>query len=286
MLLYVTINGDWGNVAPIELEMRNAKFLSLAHLFVLLALIYWNYYSNTGVINGNTVGSISDKFDSLFTPASYAFSIWGVIYLGLLVFAVNMIIVSYSSKRDAEFVLRAAPSLIIAHSCSGLWLYFWLQELTGLSVVLMLAVLASLTTVVLRLRMEMWDAPLKYIATVWWPIDLYFGWISVATISNIASYLNKVEWQGGLSEVTWTIIAISLGTILSMIMIFKRNMREFGVVVIWAFVAIAVRHWNTIPEIKWSALIAVSTIFVASSYHAYKNRKTLPIIRNHLASQA
>ena len=56
-----------------------------------MALLSWltlviNYLSNTGIFNGNTVKIVSDKYHNYFTPADYAFSIWGLIYLDLIVF--------------------------------------------------------------------------------------------------------------------------------------------------------------------------------------------------------
>jgi hypothetical protein len=64
-----------------------AKLLSAANLIITLLLIYWNYLSNTGFIDGKTIGNVSDKYSSLFTPAGYAFSIWGIIFIGLVAFA-------------------------------------------------------------------------------------------------------------------------------------------------------------------------------------------------------
>ncbi|MBD3638268.1 MAG: hypothetical protein HUJ25_13025, partial [Crocinitomicaceae bacterium] len=64
------------------------KALAIVHMLILLALIFWNYYSNTGVIDGNTVGSVSKEFDSLFTPAGYTFGIWALIYMGLLYYVI------------------------------------------------------------------------------------------------------------------------------------------------------------------------------------------------------
>ena len=61
------------------------KAYALINTVVVLAVIFWNYWSNTGAINGHTVGELSDKYANLFTPAGYAFAIWGLIFLGLLV---------------------------------------------------------------------------------------------------------------------------------------------------------------------------------------------------------
>jgi len=259
--------------------MKKNKILASLHLVVLLALIFWNYYSNTGAVNNNTVGSVSDSLDNLFTPAGYAFAIWGIIYLGLLVLGVYMIIRAFKDHGTTEFIEKAAPTLILAHLGNATWLWFWLNEEVGISVIIMLFILVMLTLTVLRLNMQRWDAPLKFIALVWWPIDLYFGWISVATIANISAYLAKLNWTGGISEITWTVIMIFVATLLALFMIFERNMREYGAVFIWALVAIAVRHTDQIPSIVWSAVIAATIIAVASALHAFKHRATLPFIR-------
>lgn len=265
--------------------MKKNKVLAILHLLILLALIFWNYYSNTGAINNHTVGSVSDHLDNLFTPAGYAFAIWGVIYLGLLVLGIYMVICAFSRDDNNAFISKAAPTLILTHLGNGTWLWFWLNEEIGVSVIVMLFILSMLILTVLRLNMQRWDAPFKFIALVWWPIDIYFGWISVATIANISAYLGKLNWTGGLSEITWTIIMISVATVLALIMIFTRNMREYAAVFIWAFIAIAVRHVDQIPSITWSAVIGASILGVASGLHAYKNRATLPFIRKTQAQK-
>ena len=257
-----------------------AKLLAIVHFLILILLIVWNYYANTGYIDGKTIGSISDKYANLFTPAPYAFSIWGIIFIGLVAHGAYLLNLSFSKNKDIEPVLRSTPWLILSHIGTGAWVYFWLKEQLAFSVVIMLFILLFLLMAVVKLNMEKWDAPLKTIAGVWWPIDLYIGWISVTLVANIAAYLSSIGFQGGLTEIEWTIIMIGVVTILNLAMVAFRNMREFTAVGMWALVAIAVRHWGEIPEIQWSAMVAVILLAFASSVHAYKNRKTLPFIRS------
>lgn len=264
--------------------MKN-KILASLHLVVVVALIYWNYYSNSGAINNKTVGSVSANLDNLFTPAGYAFAIWGIIYLGLLALGIYLVVRAFKGSGNTAFIAKATPTLILAHFGNALWLWFWLNEATGTSVIVMGFILSMLIITVCRLNMQRWDAPLKFIAFVWWPIDLYFGWISVATIANISAYLGKLNWTGGISEINWTIIMISVATLLALFMIFTRNMREYAAVFIWAFIAIAVRHADQIPSITWSAIIGASILALASGFHAYKNRATLPFIRKEQARE-
>ena len=124
--------------------------------------------------------------------------------------------------------------------------------------------------------MERWDAPLKVIATVWWPICAYSGWIAVATIANISAYLAKTEWEVLFSAQQWTVIMISVAGLLNLFMIYNRNMREFALVGIWAITAIAVRHWSELPLIKWTSVFWAAMLFIAVALHGYRNRETNP----------
>ena len=259
--------------------MKQSKFWAVINALILVVLIFWNYYSNTGIVEGETVGSISDKYPSLFTPAGYTFSIWGVIYLALLYQAVYFLYVSFKTGEDDSAVSIAAPWLILANICNGLWLWFWLHESIGTSVILIFLVFIFLMIAVLKLNMERWDAPVKYMAGVWWPIDIYVGWLAVACIANTASWLNAIGWASEDSGVQWTISVLVLAVIVNLFMIISRNMREFAVVGIWALIGIAVRHWGIIPEIQYTALGGAIVLFIAVNIHAYQNRDTLPFIK-------
>jgi hypothetical protein len=125
--------------------------------------------------------------------------------------------------------------------------------------------------------MERWDAPLKVIATVWWPICLYSGWIAVATIANVAAWLASMDWSALFTELQWTVIMISVAGIVNLLMIYLRNMREFATVGVWALLAIAVRHWDVIPTLQWTAVSWAIVLFIAISVHGYKNRATNPM---------
>lgn len=253
------------------------KVYALVNSFIILAVIFWNYYSNTGNINGQTIGELSDKYSNLFTPADYAFSIWGLIFLGLIALAAYQLKLAFKGGEHENTILQIGPWLAVANLANAVWLWFWLNEQLALSVLTMLVILLALIIVIIRLNMERWDAPLGVIAFVWWPICLYSGWIAVATIANISAWLVSMGWEGGpLSEIQWTLIMISVAGVLNLFMIYTRNMREFAGVGIWALVAIAVRHWAEIPSIQWTALAWAIILFVAIAYHGYLNRETSP----------
>ena len=260
--------------------MNRTKILALLNILVLGGTIFWNYYANTGIINGNDVGSLSDQYNSLFTPAGYTFAIWGFIYLGLTYQSIYFVKCAFSQKRENDFIVKAGPWVILANLANSAWLWFWLNEEIGTSVILLLAITFFLLIAVLRLNMEKWDAPVNYMAGVWWPIDLYIGWVSVASIANLSIYLKTIGWSAGLSEVGWTVTMILVAFTLNVFMVISRNMREFAVVGIWALMGIAAQHWGEISAIQWTAVACSAGLFITINIHSYLNRHTLPIFKS------
>lgn len=254
----------------------NAKGFSIVNLIGVIAVVFFNYYFNAVGINGNTMSSLSEKYNSLFTPAGYAFSIWGVIFLALFVQAIFLIVRAFKPEKDQNPISQIGLGIFIANMLNILWVYAWLSESTGVSVAIMVLILITLLSVIVRTNMERWDAPLKIIVFIWWPICLYSGWIAVATIANISAMLVKVGWTGGIPETTWAVILIVVATLLGAFMIYKRNMREFALVIVWALVAIAVRHWGVYPLLQYAALIGSAVLIIYSGYHASQNKATLP----------
>ncbi len=252
------------------------KTYAIINAVVILVVIFWNYWSNTGVVNGNTVGDLSDQYTNLFTPAGYAFAIWGLIFLGLIVLGAYHIKLAFFGGDHSETILQMGPWLTVANLGNAAWLWVWLHEQTGLSVLVMIVVLFSLLQLIVQLKMEKWDAPLKVIALVWWPISLYSGWIAVATIANISAWLAKIGWLEVFTEIQWAVIMVSIAALLNLFMIYTRNMREFAAVAIWAIIAIAIRHWDHIPLLQWACVFWAVVLGIAISVHGYKNRKTNP----------
>lgn len=246
----------------------------------VILVITVNYISQIMEFNGTTIGEISSRYVNLFTPASYAFAIWGIIFLALLGYGIFQVRRAFFSKKESIFIEQTGYWFILANILNCCWVFAFVYDYTGLSVLIMFGILISLIKIILNTNMERWDASISTIAFVWWPICFYSGWISVATIANISAYLSKLNWNGGLlSEQAWTISMIVVAIILNLLMIWKRNMREFALVGIWALFAIYYRHEGSYNDIAYTALIGSIILFLAITAHAFKNRKTNPGIK-------
>ena len=254
------------------------KVLQISNGIALVSTIIINYLSNTGAINDTTIGEVSRDFNSLFTPAGYAFAIWGFIYLLLFGFIVYQGRSLFVKVRDDDFVLKIGWWFVISCVANSAWVFLWIYGYTGLSCVFIFLLLFSLLKIVMNNAMELWDAPVSVIALLWWPFVFYSGWVTVASIANVSSYLVKIGWEGfGISELVWTIIMIIVALIINLVVTWTRNMREFALVGAWALVAIAYANYNEHITISYVAGIAALVLIISSFSHGYKNRATSPV---------
>jgi len=249
------------------------KALQVANIIALIVTVVVNYLSNTGVFNNSTMASVSARYQNYFTPSGYAFSIWGLIYLLLAAFVIYQAR-GISGKREVPAVEEKIGWLfVVSCAANSAWVLAWLYDFTGLSVLIMIILLASLWMIIVQTRMEMDLIPIKKIVLTWWPFAIYLGWISVALIANVAAYFTKIGWDGfGLSPIAWTVIMICVAGLVYVGLTWKRNLRESSMVGVWALVAVAVANWGTAPAVVNAALIVSAIIFISSGIHAYRNR--------------
>lgn len=256
------------------------KVLPILNAVLLLIMVAVSYLSNTGLFNGETMASISARYPTLVTPAGYAFSIWGLIYLGLLGFVI-FTMRSLSGRPDAvEASQQAGPWFVLSCLANICWVLAWMYRYTGLSVLIMVLLLVCLCKIILRTKMELTDPLLPTIAFVWWPFSLYVGWIMVALVANVAYFLRSVGWDGaGLSQSVWAIIVILIAGGLQLVMTWKRNMREMAFAGAWALIAIGIADRSRADTVATVAFVMAAVLGVSSMAHGYNNRAYSPFRR-------
>jgi hypothetical protein len=256
------------------------KIIQILNAITFVSAVVVNYLSNTGKMNNTTIGEVSGELTTLFTPAGYAFSIWGLIYLFLFGFVIYQGRSLFVTVKDDEFIMKTGWWFILSNFANAAWVFCWLYGYTGWSVVCIFLLLFSLLKIVLNNNMERWDAPLPVIVFLWWPFVIYSGWVTVASIANVSTWLLKTGWDGfGISETIWTVSMIVIAGIINLWVTWTRNMREFALVGAWALVAIAIANWGSNEAVKVSALAVAAVLFISSSYHGFINRATNPIVK-------
>lgn len=213
--------------------MKN-RILTILFTFITLTV---NGLANILPFNGQTTAEISNRFPIRFVPAGYVFSIWGVIYIGLMAFAVYQLL---PAQKKSKVLDQIAPLYWLASLANALWIFLWHYEYFPLTIVVMLILLLSLIAIYRRLRIY----GLQTVGFHWCvqvPFSIYLGWISVATIANAAQLLYFLEWSAwGLSPELWAGIMLAVATTLGLLMLRRERDVAYVLVLIWAFVGIAV----------------------------------------------
>jgi hypothetical protein len=188
----------------------------IAIVVAFVATIAVNGAANLVPLNGQTTAEISDRWQVLVTPAGYVFSIWGLIYLGQLAFTIDQ---ARPSRRTAAVYRRL-----------GL-----LPALAGL--------LVTLIAIHLRIAATLPAPSLSERLAIRWPFSIYLGWITVATIVNVAVVLS---WAGAASFFSpgdvWAALVLVAGFAIAAVFVVRERDAAFGFVIAWAYVGIAVKE--------------------------------------------
>jgi hypothetical protein len=248
--------------------MKRSNLIRWLNVLALIATLVVNGLANALPFNGLTTGEISDRFDVYFVPAAYVFSIWGLIYVALTLFVVYQVL---PSQRENRRLGRIGYLFALSCLANMAWLFLWHYELFALSLMAMFALLITLVTIYLRLDIGRASVSTteKWLVDV--PFSLYLGWITVATIANVTSVLDYINWSGwGISPKVWTVIMLLAATTIASAVSFTRGDIAYMLVIIWAFVGIALKHAGTpiVAPAAWVAvaLVAVMTVVGKVSY--------------------
>jgi len=222
-------------------------------VLAVLVTIVINILSNALPINGLNTGQISDQFQVYFTPAGYVFSIWSLIYLGLIAFAAYQ---ALPSQRNNATLRAIAPLFWLSSAANIAWIFLWHYQVFGLTLVAMFTLLISLILIYLRLGIARGAAGGWQKWCVHLPFSLYLGWITVATIANVTIVLWWAGWNGfGISPEVWLAIVLAVAVIIAALVALTRADVVYQLVLVWAFVGIAVKHGG-VPGVAISAIVA------------------------------
>lgn len=242
------------------MSKTNTNFLRFGNIAAFAVTLAVNGLAGTTLLNGRTTAQVSDLYSTPFTPAGYVFAIWGIIYTLLGVFVVYQ---ALPKQKDKPFQKQIGALFILSSIFNVVWLFLWQYNYITTSVVLMFALLAMLSAIYLRLGIGKSTASRIEKLCVHLPFSVYLGWITVASIANVAAALVSVGWDGlGLSAETWTIIAMGIALIATLIVIVARRDFAYSLVVVWALAGIAFKQ-STSPIITLIAEEAIAVILVA-----------------------
>jgi benzodiazapine receptor len=205
-------------------------------LLSTIAVIGFNVLANILPLNNQYTNTISDKYPTAFTPQGYVFSIWGLIYTLLALFALWTFL---KYRFHKNFIDKVVLLHVLSTVFNIAWLVCWHYEQITLSMIPMVLLLLSL----IKLYMVVEEHRITAVTKM--TFSVYLGWISVATMANAAIVLTVLGFDGlGLSGVMWVSILLVIATLLGYIFLTRYKDKAFYLVIVWAAIGI----WFKNPE--------------------------------------
>ena len=242
-----------------NINIQTAEKTSTTTNHGLQAVNYANlvgYLANIAVVFGSTAiaglpdnGTQSRKYQTLVTPAGWAFSIWGIIFTTQLIWTVaQLVLPAFGSSSQVVVVVKGVGySYLLACLAQCVWtVAFGLEKIT-LSMIAMICILIPL----LRILKQMAaireegrgrnDDDNNYDCWWWWcllqfPFEIHAAWIMAATLVN----LNVVAVAQHASAIVQIILAMTSLVVLVLVGMYYSSKRRWVVpsVLTWASIAI------------------------------------------------
>jgi hypothetical protein len=262
-------------------ENRRHRIIAAVAFVVMVAV---NALANILPLNGQTSGQVSDKYANLFAPIGFTFLIWSVIYLLLAAYTLFQLgyLREKKSKLKPELMNRVTTYYIASSLLNAAWIFAWHYEVFWLSVIIIFGMLYCLVRINTLLKVGKFakDGGAKFTTRerllVKAPFSIYFGWITVACIANVTTWLVSLKWDGwNWGADVWTVTMLIVGAIVALLTMFRFRDVLFGCVFLWAYLGILAKHlagngWHSEhPAVIGSAVSLIAVLLLYTAYLTY-----------------
>ena len=242
------------------------RLRQIAVIVTVLITLVVNVLANALPLNGLNTGQISDRFKVYFVPAGYVFSIWGLIYLGLIAFAVFQ---ALPSQQENPRLRATGWWISLGGLANSAWIFLWHYEQFPLTLIAMLVLLGTLIITYLRLDIGRTTVPAAETWAARLPFSIYLGWITVATVANVTDVLDYLKWDGvGIAPEVWMGIVLTAVLVITALMNFTRHDVAYAVVILWALAGISVK-FAAVPAVAiptWITFGLVALTIIAAFF--------------------
>ncbi|MDH8677508.1 tryptophan-rich sensory protein [Fusibacter bizertensis] len=263
-----------------SISIKKEKDMKVTTTIAYIFMLTINILANTIPLNNITTGEVSDRYANLFAPTGFTFAIWGLIYLALGGFIIFQWRDAFYSPETSVMVIQLRKWFSLSSLANGLWIVMWHYDELAISVFMMFIILFCLIKSINLIH----SAKLTTSERIWIhkPFSLYFGWITIASIANVTTFLTKQHFVlFNFTEELTTSIVLVLGALVTTIVLMKFKDLTYGMVALWSYYGILFKHTSdTGFNGEYGMIITVvafNMIFTAlvMTFVSYKKLKTL-----------
>jgi len=265
--------------------MNKILGFKIANLVMFIGTFVVNYLttSNTDTSILRPIGNVSNDYDTLITPPSWAFSFWGVIYAGLLIFNIAQFIPQL--KLDG-YVKRISYLFILSCLFNITWiLAFSIGTKISIliSVFLIFGLLISLLLIQWKCDFFSQTSTPFEVGFGDIPFSIYLGWVITASILNVFVCIRA--WIGHITdENIWYIIIILVTCVLYLLNMSLKNNYVTLIVFFYVLVSLAIKHFGDSTLFPFTVIMLCFSIFgllMKVFLPFFKKKYTMAIIRKY-----
>ncbi|RYG20334.1 MAG: hypothetical protein EON96_01225 [Caulobacteraceae bacterium] len=246
-------------VRPTPAQMtRRLIVLACAVFAVVIAQV------QMGLGIGQTAAEFAADSDATLRVAGYAFAIWGLIYLGLLIYAVRQVL---PATGESELLTRLGWPSALAFLGIGLWIVAaaldWeigtIVLIFGSLLVLLVPLLMNARTIraLPRASRERW--------MVVWPLALLAGWLGIAAPVNLLTVLTgNGDLPAVASPTVWALLAVVLVAAKALAVSWALRTPAFALPIAWGLLAVFVAEQERNGVLAVGAVAASGLVLVGA----------------------
>jgi hypothetical protein len=259
---------------------RNSLGLIVLNIVAAVGTVIYNGLSQALPIGTATNAQIANRLPIYFFPANFTFSIWGLIFLGLIVFAIYQ---ALPSQRSNPFVKAASPWLILSSLGNIGWLLTFQYEQFALSMIPIVFLLVTLGMAYVRVRQVQAVPSTADRVIVFGLTSLYFAWAAVATVANTTYFLYTgagltpdAAWLG-IAQPAWGAIMLIVAGLITTAVAFLYRDLVYIAVIVWAFGGIVARY-PQVGEVAFTAsgMAVLGVLAVLAAIFVWRDRGVMP----------
>jgi len=238
-------------------------------LFTIILNVVFSYFSNL-LPQGKTMQEISHQYPTLFTPAPFTFSIWGLIYAVFIVYGIAQLL---PSERGKWIYDHLAQPVLFIQAMGILWImafsYEFMTTALGISILMLIGGAIAFG----RAKHAMINPAYSRLITV--PFSIYLGWMSMAVIHQVAVYLVYQGFPFSAGEtVNFTGLMIAAAFLLAVIISLTFRDWIFPLTIAWTFYGINEANNDFNEAIAELAMIgAVILVMWGLGYGLYRSAR-------------
>lgn len=228
-------------------------------------LVFFIVMIIVNVIASGDVSDVANKYDTLIQPAGYAFAIWSIIYIALLAWIIRMLVVK-NSRDKIQISLQWMPTLNFL--LNSIWIIVFTQEWLLVSNLVIITIWLTL----FWMYKEVGRHDYHWLDRL--PLSLYFGWITLATVVNIFTYLEKLGVRYAIPFEEPLVITLVLGAVAIIIMLASVRSHDWAIplVALWTYFAIMMNAGTDYTPF-YAVIIIANIIFILAALTNYMSSK-------------